>query len=41
MPRLTVGPDAWLVAARKLGADLLQRMTDYEFGDDLALPARS
>jgi 16S rRNA (guanine1207-N2)-methyltransferase len=33
MPRLTVGSDAWLVVARNLGADSLQRWMDAEFGD--------
>jgi 16S rRNA (guanine1207-N2)-methyltransferase len=37
MPRLAVGSDAWLVVARNLGADSLQRWMDSEFGDSLSV----
>jgi 16S rRNA (guanine1207-N2)-methyltransferase len=37
MPRLAPGSDAWLVVARNLGADSLQRWMDGEFGDSLSV----
>ena len=33
LPRVAVGSDAWLVVARNLGADSLQRWLDDELGD--------
>ncbi|TPW76497.1 class I SAM-dependent methyltransferase [Schumannella soli] len=37
MPRLDVGSDAWLVVAKQLGADSLQRWLQGELGRDTAV----
>ena len=37
MPRLSQGADAWLVVARNLGSDSLQRWMDGEFASDLTV----
>jgi 16S rRNA (guanine1207-N2)-methyltransferase len=37
LPRLSQGSDAWLVVARNLGSDSLQRWMDGEFADELAV----
>jgi len=37
LPRLSQGSDAWLVVARNLGSDSLQRWMDGEFAGELAV----
>ena len=37
LPRLEVGTDAWLVVARNLGSDSLQRWMDGEFAESLSV----
>jgi len=37
MPRLELGADAWLVVARNLGSDSLQRWMDGEFAESISV----
>jgi 16S rRNA (guanine1207-N2)-methyltransferase len=41
MPRLSPGADAWLVVARNLGSDSLQRWMDGEFASELTMSRAS